>query len=95
MKEYCEDCGNILVKEPSVYYPGQLNTLCYGCQNWAKTETFESEEKAKEIAIQCFNEVYKKKSIGGAVLKQRRSRAAPLKDSVPRPDQYYVGKSLE
>lgn len=73
-REYCKECGEILVKEPSIYFSRVVNVLCHSCQLWHDRVECESDEEARKICSEYWVLVFKKKPVTTAELKPGRRR---------------------
>ena len=71
-REYCPDCGEIMVKEMSLYFPKSVNTLCYSCQFWYKNEEYKDETEANQMCIDYWRLVFKVIPVTSAELKINR-----------------------
>lgn len=76
-REYCENCGEIVVKEPSVYFPNIMNTMCYACHTWNSSSTCEDEEEVRKKCSEYYMLVFKPKPVTSAELPKHRRKKKP------------------
>lgn len=82
-RDYCKECGEILVKEPSIYFSRVVNLLCHTCQIWYDRVECEDDDAARKICSEYWLMVFKKKPVTSVEFRpsRRRRRRAEIKKS--------------
>lgn len=75
-REYCNFCGDILLKEKSIYFPDIILTICYKCKFLLKIEKYDEQKKALDICKKYWLAVHGEKPVTSAEKKtgQRRPK---------------------
>ncbi len=76
-REYCQKCGEILLKETSLYFPTRINILCYSCPEWYDSIECKDAEDAKLKCAQYWSLVHKSGQVTSAQQKKKRRRRRP------------------
>lgn len=88
-REYCPQCGEIMVKETSLYYLNKVNTLCYSCYHWYVSKEYKDIEEAKKICADYWFLVFKQKPVTTVELKEKLRRKKKIRTTVtvePEPE---------